>query len=366
MEVSFNNLERQYHRYQKEYENKALKILREGSYILGEEVEKFENEFSKFIGTDYAVGVDNGLNALVLTIRALGIGNGDEIIVQANTFIASVMSITMNGAIPVFVEPDEFFNIDVDKIEEKITSKTKAILVVHLYGQASNMERIVEICKKYNLKLIEDCAQSHGASFNGINVGSFGIGCFSLYPSKPLGAFGDAGIICANDYNLIDTLKMLRNYGSEKRYYNKVVGYNSRLDELQAGLLRVKLNHFDELTEERRIIAQRYLNEINNKWISLPKIRNGATHVWHLFVVQVENREKLIKYLEKNNVGSLVHYPIPPHLSEAYEKLGYKEGSLPITEKYAKTVLSLPLYNGMTDEEISFVINTINKFNLTV
>ena len=366
MEVSFNNLERQYHKYQKEYEDKALKILREGSYILGEEVEKFENEFSKFIGTNYAVGVDNGLNALVLTIRALGIGNGDEVIVQANTFIASVMSITMNGAIPVFVEPDEFFNIDVDKIEEKITSNTKAILVVHLYGQASNMERIVEICKKYNLKLIEDCAQAHGASFNGTNVGSFGIGCFSFYPSKNLGAFGDGGAIATNDDEFAQKIKVLRNYGSEKRYYNKVVGYNSRLDELQAGLLRVKLNHFDELTEERRKIAQRYLNEINNKYISLPKTREGATHVWHLFVVQVENREKLIKYLEKNNIGSLVHYPIPPHLSEAYEKLGYKEGSLPITEKYAKTVLSLPLYNGMIDKEISFVIDTINKFDLTV
>lgn len=362
MKVPFNILERQYKRYQEEYETKALEILRKGWYVLGPEVKAFEEEFASYLNTPYVIGVDNGLNAIVMAVRALGIKEGDEVIVQANTYIASVMGITMNGATPIFVEPDEYYNIDVNKIEEKISEKTKAILVVHLYGQASNMDKVLELCEKYNLKLIEDCAQAHGAKYKDKMIGTFGIGCFSFYPSKNLGCFGDGGAISTNDKKLDRDFRVLRNYGSEKRYYNEVVGYNSRLDELQAGLLRVKLKHIFELEEEREKIAQRYLKEIKNPLIQLPKTRENCSHVWHLFVVRVNNREKFQRYLEENGIGSVIHYPIPPHLSEAYKYLGYKEGDFPITENYAKTVLSLPLYNGMKSEELDYIIDKINEY----
>ncbi len=363
MRVPFSILERQYKMYQEEYENKALEVLRKGWYILGEETEKFEEEYAKYIGTKYSLGIDNGLNALVLAFRALNIGQGDEVIVQGNTFIATIMGITINGATPIFVEPDEYYNIDVEKIEEKITEKTKAICVVHLYGQASKMDKVIELCKKYNLKLVEDCAQAHGAEFNGQKVGSFGdIGCFSFYPGKNLGCFGDGGAITTNDEEIYKRIKMLRSYGSEKKYQHIEVGYNARLDELQAGLLRIKLSHLSELTKEREYIVQRYLEKIKNPLIKLPEIREKCTHVWHLFVVKVEDRDKFQKYLEEKGIGTVIHYPIPPHLSKAYENLGYKVGDYPITEDYANTVVSLPLYNGMTKEEIEYVIEKINEY----
>lgn len=363
MRVPFSVLERQYKMYQEEYENKALKVLRKGWYILGEETEKFEKEYASYTGTKYSLGIDNGLNALVLAFRALNIGPGDEVIVQGNTFIATVMGITKNGAVPIFVEPDKFYNIDIEKIEEKITEKTKAICIVHLYGQATKMDKVLELCKKYNLKLVEDCAQAHGAEFNGQKVGSFGdIGCFSFYPGKNLGCFGDGGAITTNDEEIYKRIKMLRSYGSEKKYHHIEVGYNARLDELQAGLLRVKLSHLSELTKERENIVQRYLTEIKNPLIKLPKLRENCTHVWHLFVVKVEDRDKFQKYLEENGVGTVIHYPIPPHLSEAYKYLRYKVGDYPITEDYANTVVSLPLYNGMAKEEIDYVIEKINEY----
>lgn len=362
MKIPFNRLDKQYKKYQGEYEEKALEVLRSGWYVLGKEVENFEKEYAKELNTNNVIGVDNGLNAIVLAFRALGIKEEDEVIVQANTYIASIMGITMNGATPIFVEPDEYYNIDAEKIEEKITAKTKAILVVHLYGQATDMKKILELCKKYNLKLVEDCAQAHGAIFGGKQVGTFGVGCFSFYPSKNLGCFGDGGAVATSDIELAKEFKILRNYGSEKRYYNKVVGYNSRLDELQAGLLRVKLSHLKELAEEREKLANKYLNEIKNPLIILPKVKENCTHVWHLFVVRTKNRDKFQKYLEENGIGSVIHYPIPPHLSEAYKYLGYKKGDFPITEKYANTVLSLPLYNGMTEEEIFYVIEVVNKY----
>lgn len=362
MKVPFNVLDRQFLKYQTEYEKKAIEVLRSGWYILGDEVKAFEDEFSSYIESDYSVGVDNGLNALVLSLRALGIKEGDEVLVQANTYIASVMGITMNGATPIFIEPDEYFNINAEKLEEKITDKTKAILVTHLYGQASNMKRIIEIADKHNLEIVEDCAQSHGAKYDGKMTGSFGIGCFSFYPSKNLGCFGDGGAITCNSNSLDKEFRILRNYGSEKRYFNKTVGYNSRLDELQAGLLRVKLSHLDELTQERENIANRYLDGIKNPLIALPRLREGATSVWHLFVVRIDERESFQKYLEDNGIGSVIHYPIPPHLSEAYKYLGYKKGDFPITEEYSETVISLPLYNGMTNEEISYVIKVINNY----
>ncbi len=361
--IMTNRLDRGFFKYQKEFEDKALEVLRGGWYILGKEVSAFEQEFADYTGAKYAVGLGNGLDALWIAFRVLGIGKGDEVIVQGNTYIASVMGITINGATPVFVEPDEYFNIDASKIEEKITDKTKAILVVHLYGQASNMTPVVELCKKYNLRLVEDCAQSHGAKHKGQTTGTFGdIGCFSFYPSKNLGAFGDGGAIVTNDKKIADDVKVFRNYGSEKRYYNRVVGTNSRLDEIQAGLLRVRLSHMQELEDEKRQICERYLKELNNPLIQLPKIREGSTHIWHQFVIRCETRDDLIEYLNKNNISTIIHYPIPPHLSEAYQYLGLKEGSLPITEKYAKTVLSIPLYNGLTKEEQDYVIEALNEY----
>ena len=358
-----NRLDRGFFKYQDEFEKKAIEVLRSGWYVLGKEVKSFENEFASYIGAKHCVGLASGLDALWIAFRLLGIGEGDKVIVQGNTYIASVMGITINGATPVFVEPDEYFNISASKIEEKITERTKAILVVHLYGQASNMTPIVELCSRYGLRLVEDCAQSHGAKFNGQTTGTFGdIGCFSFYPSKNLGAFGDAGAIVTNDDKIANDVRVFRNYGSEKRYYNKVVGANSRLDELQAGLLRVRLRHLDELAAEKNQICQRYLSELKNDKITLPKTRDGATHIWHQFVIMSEYRDELIKYLDDKGIGTIIHYPIPPHLSEAYSYLQMKEGDLPITEKYAKTILSLPLYNGMTSEELDYVIDVINRF----
>lgn len=363
MKIMPNRLDNGFNMYKEEFEKKALEVLRSGWYVLGKEVANFEAEFANYTGATYCVGLASGLDALWIAFRALGIGEGDEVIVQGNTYIASVMGITINGATPVFVEPDEYFNIDVTRIEEKITEKTKAILVVHLYGQASNMEPIMKIAHKYSLRVVEDCAQSHGAKFNGRMTGTFGdIGCFSFYPSKNLGAFGDAGAIITNDAEIADFVKVFRNYGSEKRYYNRVVGTNSRLDELQAGLLIVRLSHINELEADKRRICQRYLTEIKNDNVSLPMIREGAEHIWHQFVIRTKRRKELIDYLNEKGIGTIIHYPIPPHLSEAYAYLNIEKGSLPITEEYAETVLSIPLYNGMTVEEQTYVIDSINSF----
>ena len=363
MKIMPNRMDRGFEKYQAEFEQKAIDVLRSGWYILGKEVSSFEEEFAKYTGAKYSVGLASGLDALWIGVRLLGIGAGDEVIVQGNTYIASVMGITMNGATPIFVEPDEYYSIDPDKIEEKITEKTKAIMVVHLYGTAARMDKILAICKKHNLKLIEDCAQSHGACFNGQMTGTFGnVGCFSFYPSKNLGAFGDAGAVVVDNETLAKEFKIYRNYGSEKRYYNKVVGANSRLDEIQAGLLRVRLQHMQELTKEKVRIAERYLNEINNPLFILPKVPKGATCVWHQFVIRCEDRERLINYLNEKEIGTIIHYPIPPHLAEAYQYLGHKKGEFPVTEKYAKTVLSIPMYNGMLEEEQTYVIEALNNF----
>lgn len=362
--IMANNLKRQFDLYASEYESKALEVLRSGWYILGNEVKEFEKEWANYIGSKYCVGLASGLDALWMSFRILDIHEGDEVIVCGNAYIACVMGITMNGATPIFVEPDEYDNMDANKIEEKITKKTKAILAVHLYGTACDMTKIMSLAKKYNLKVVEDCAQSHGNHWDGKRVGTFGdIGCFSFYPSKGCGAFGDGGCIVTDNEDLADKFRVYRNYGSRVRYENEVVGTNSRLDELQAGLLRVKLTHLDELNSERCKLADRYFKEIKNPLIVLPKIRPGADSTWHQFVVHVPNRrDDLIKYLKERDIGTIIHYPIPPHLSKAYEYLGLKKGDLPITEKYANEVLSLPMYNGMTYEEQTIVINAINDF----
>ena len=316
-----------FQKYQQEFEEKALSVLRSGWYVLGNEVKTFEERFAEYTGASYCVGLASGLDALWIGCKMLGIGPGDEVIVQANTYIASVMGISMNGATPIFTEPDEYFQIDADKIEEKITEKTKAIMVVHLYGHVADMDKIVSLCKKYNLKLIEDCAQSHGATYKGKMTGTFGdVGCFSFYPSKNLGAFGDAGALVTNDPKIAEETRIYRNYGSEKRYYNKVVGANSRLDELQAGLLNVRLSHMDEITEERKRLCANYTNKLCKPSIYLPKERENTSTVWHQYVIRCDRREELIAYLNEKQIGTIIHYPIPPHLSEAYQYLGHKKG----------------------------------------
>lgn len=365
MNIMPNNLLRQFSLHSEEYEKKAIEVLCSGWYILGKEVQEFEKEWAEYIGSKCCVGLASGLDALWISFRLLGIGEGDEVIVCANAYIACVMGITMNGATPIFVEPDQYDNIDAEKIEEVITENTKAILAVHLYGQACDMTRIMEIAYKYNLKVVEDCAQSHGNHWKGQTVGTFGdIGCFSFYPSKGCGAFGDAGCITTNDDELAKKFRIFSNYGSEKRYHNQMVGTNSRLDEMQAGLLRVKLKHLDDFNNERCKIARQYMERITNPCITMPKIRPGADSTWHQFVIHCEWRDTLKDYLQKHEIGTLIHYPIPPHLSEAYRYLGKKAGDYPIAEKYADEVLSLPIYNGMTQEEIDFVIDTINGFHV--
>lgn len=360
-----NNLGRQYSLHAKEYEEKALKVLRSGWYILGKEVSAFEEEWAAYIGTKYCVGLASGLDALWISFRLLDIHEGDEVIVCANAYIACVMGITINGATPVFVEPDQYDNIDADKIESAITKNTKAILAVHLLGQACDMTKIMDIAYRYNLKVVEDCAQSHGNKWKGQTVGTFGdIGCFSFYPSKGCGAFGDAGCIVTNSEELMQKFKVYRNYGSRVRYQNEIVGANSRLDELQAGLLRVKLKHLDDFNEERCHIAARYLTKLKNPLLKMPMIRPGADSTWHQFVVHVKDgkRDELIEYLKNKEIGTIIHYPIPPHLSEAYAYLGKKKGDYPIAEQYAEEVLSIPMYNGMTVEEQDIVIDAINSF----
>ena len=363
MNIPANRLDRGFYQYQDEFEAKALEVLRSGWYVLGKEVAEFEKEFAAYCGAKYCVGLASGLDALWIAFRVLGIGEGDEVIVQGNTYIASVMGITINGATPVFVEPDAFYNIDVTKIEEKITERTKAILAVHLYGQASNMTEIMRLAEKYNLRVVEDCAQSHGAKWNGQMTGTFGdVGCFSFYPSKNLGAFGDGGAVVINDEVLDKKFRVFRNYGSEKRYHNMIIGANSRLDEMQAALLRVRLSHLDEINAERADIAAAYTAAINNEKVLLPQIRTGASSVFHQYVVRTDDRDKFMNYLQDRGIGTIIHYPIPPHLAEAYQYLGYEKGAYPITEVYADTVLSLPMYTGMTQEEIKYVIDVINEY----
>lgn len=363
MLIPFNDLKRNFKIFQSELEAKAIDVLRSGWYVLGKECEAFENEFSRTLGVRYCIGVDNGLNAIKLGCHALGIGPGDEVIVQANTYIATVLGITLNGATPIFVEPNIFYNIDCDHIIKNITSRTKAVLVTHLYGQASDMTDISLLCKKYNLYLLEDCAQSHFAKFNNQYTGTFGImGFFSFYPTKNLGAIGDAGCVVTDDENLADKIRVLRNYGSKERYHNIIEGYNARLDEIQAAFLRVKLKYIEKITHEREAIANQYLQRISNPKILLPKIAVGATHVWYLFVIQVEERNAFRKFLSDNGITTDVHYPIPPHLSEAYKGLGYTPGSFPFTEKLASSVVSIPLFNGLLQEEIDYVIKVVNEY----
>ena len=366
MKILPNNLKRQYDIYREEYNAKAIDVLNGGWYVLGKEVKLFEEEFSMYIGSKHCIGLASGLDALQIAFRVLEIKEKDKIIVCSNAYIACVMGITMNNAIPVFVEPDEYDNLDADKIEEKITNNTKAILAVHLYGQSCDMDKIMNIAKKHNLKVVEDCAQAHGTTWNGKRVGTFGdLACWSFYPTKNLGAFGDGGAITSDNDEYAEQVRIIRNYGASKTHYdNELVGMNSRLDELQAGLLRVKLSHLDELNNERINIANRYNNEVKNEYIIPLKTRPGSNNIYHQYVVHVKDgkRDALLNYLRENEIGTIIHYPIPSPLQTAYKYLGYKKGDFPIAEKYASEVLSLPMYNGMSKEELDFVIDKLNTF----
>jgi len=359
----YDRLDRQYKMFSEEYKAAAIRVLDSAWYILGNELSAFESKFAKFTGSSHCIGVNSGLDALTLAVRALGIGEGDEVIVPANTFVASVLAITENRSTPVFVEPDQFHNINADRIEAAITAKTKAIMVVHLYGQAAEMTKIKEVADQYNLKIIEDCAQSHGACFAGKMTGTWGdVGCFSFYPTKIFGGFGDGGAIVTNDDKLAESLRMMRNYGSKVKYHNEITGVNSRLDELQAALLSAKLPHLQYLIEQRKSYAATYLEKIKNPKISLPSTRPGADHIYYLFVVMCEDRDGFQQYLEQNEIKTLIHYPIPPHLQECYRDLGFKTGDFPVTEYEANHVISLPFYNGMSEDELQYVIDIVNAY----
>lgn len=364
MQILANDLKRQYGLHAAEYEAKALEVLRGGWYILGKEVEAFEREWAAMVGARFCVGLASGLDALWIAFRLLGIGAGDEVIVASNAYIACVMGITINGAAPVFVEPDEYDNIDAAAIEAAVTPRTKAILAVHLYGQSCDMDTIGAVARRHGLKVVEDCAQSHGNHWRGRVVGSLGdVGCFSFYPTKGCGAFGDAGCITTNDPDLADRARVFRNYGSRVRYQNEVVGANSRLDELQAGLLRVKLTHLEAFNAERRRLAARYDAGLRGDILRKPRIRPGADSSWHQYVVHLPGcRDAMAAYLKEQGIGTIIHYPIPPHLSQAYAYLGHKRGDFPIAERYAAEVLSLPMYNGMTEAEQDCVIEAVNRF----
>ena len=359
--VSFKPLEKE---LDKELRNAFERVYNRSWYIEGEEDKKFEEDFAKFCNSKYCVGVGNGLDALMLALKSLDIKEGDEVIVPSNTYIATALAVTYVGATPIFVEPDiKTFNINPEIIEEKITEKTKAIIPVHLYGQPCQMDKIMQIAKSNNLFVVEDCAQAHGARFNGQIIGSFGdVGCFSFYPGKNLGALGDAGAIVTNNKEIADKVRALGNYGSDYKYHHIYKGNNSRLDELQAAFLDAKLSSLDKVNNERRRVANRYLNEINNDKIILPFVPNNVEPVWHIFGIRSKERDELEKYLNDNGIKTNKHYPIPMHLQECYKDLNIKQGELPIAEEISKTELSIPMYYGMTDEEIEYVIDIINKF----
>ena len=363
MEVKFSILKRCFALHQEEYEEASLRTLRSGWYVLGQELERFENSFACYIGMEHGVGVNSGQDALILAFRALGIGPGDEVITQGNAYIASVFGITENGATPVFVEPDEYFGLDPEKIEAAITPRTKAILPVHLYGQICDMEKIKEIADRHGLYVVEDCAQCHGSTLHGRKAGTFAdISCFSFYPTKPLGAFGDAGICLTNSDALDEKLRMLRFYGSRKKYVSEITGVNTRMDELQAANLSVGLKYLDETNRMRQAIAQKYLDGIRSPKVLLPATREGCEHVYHIFALLCEQRDELAAFLAENGVQTQIHYPIPPHLAPCYAYMGRHAGDLPITEHYADGELSLPIYAGMPEDEVQYVINTINKW----
>lgn len=364
--IPFLDLKAVNHQYADELKEAACRVIDSGWYIMGTELECFEAEFAAYCGAKHCIGVANGLDALTLTLRAwkeMGkIKDGDEVIVPSNTYIASILSITENKLSPILVEPDPAsFNITAENIRKKITNKTRVILPVHLYGHISPMEEIMALAREYNLLVLEDCAQAHGAAIGEKKAGVWGnAGAFSFYPGKNLGALGDAGAITTNDSELFEIISALRNYGSHEKYKNKYQGVNSRLDEIQAAMLRVKLKYLDTEISKRRSVANMYLGQIKNSAIELPVIRNEEEHVWHLFVIKTDNRSGLQEYLKEHNIQTLIHYPIPPHKQSAYSE--WRDLSYPVSEKLHSCVLSLPMGPVLRDIEINHIVNTLNNF----
>ena len=347
-----------------ELRNAFDRVFSRSWYIEGSEDEAFEKAFAEYCGTKCCVGVGNGLDALMLVLKALGVGEGDEVIVPSNTYIATALAVTYVGAKPVFVEPDiRTFNINPALIEAAITEKTKAIMPVHLYGQACDMDPIMAVARKYGLKIVEDCAQAHGATYKGQKVGTFGDAAgFSFYPGKNLGALGDAGAVVTNDEELARKVRALGNYGSDYKYHHIYKGNNSRLDELQAAFLAAKLPHLERMNVERRSVAAEFTKGINNPKVIVPYVLESCVPVWHIYGIRCSERDALEKYLNNKGIGTNKHYPIPMHLQECYRDLGISRGSLPIAEKISATELSIPMYYGMTDEEIQYIIDAINEF----
>ncbi|MBO4910920.1 MAG: DegT/DnrJ/EryC1/StrS family aminotransferase [Lachnospiraceae bacterium] len=359
--VTFIPLERE---LDQELRNAFERVYSSSWYIEGKEDERFESAFASYCDSKYCIGVGNGLDALFLALKALGIGAGDEVIVPSNTYIATALAVVYVGATPVFVEPDiRTYNIDPNRIEEAITDKTKAIMPVHLYGQPCDMDPIMDIAKRHNLYVIEDCAQAHGARYKDKVIGSFGNAAgFSFYPGKNLGALGDAGATVTNDEGLSKKIRALGNYGSDYKYHHIYQGNNSRLDELQAAFLSAKLPILDKVNEQRRSIAQKYLSGIKNPEIILPYVPDYAEPVWHIFGIRCKRRAELESFLNSSGISTNKHYPIPMHLQECFKDLGFVKGDYPIAEEISETELSIPMYYGMTDEEIIYVIDRINEF----
>lgn len=359
--VSFLPME---HELEQDLRGAFERVFASSWYIEGKEDEAFEKAFADYCGVRYCIGVGNGLEALILALKAMEIGEGDEVIIPSNTYIATALAVTYTGAQPVFVEPDiHTFNINPALIEAAITTKTKAIIPVHLYGQACDMDPIMEIAARHGLKVLEDCAQAHGATYRGRKIGTFGEASgFSFYPGKNLGALGDAGATVTNDETLAAKIRALGNYGSDYKYHHIYKGNNSRLDELQAAFLAAKLPHLERMNVERRRIADRYLQEIHNEKIVLPYVPEYAVPVWHIFGIRCQDRPALEKYLNEKGIGTNKHYPIPMHLQECYRDLGFHKGDFPIAEEISETQLSIPMYYGMTEEEVKYVVDCINEF----
>lgn len=360
--IPFSQLNSLHDDLKDDIKEKITEVCDSGWFIGGKNVKKFEEDFANFCNRKYCISCGNGLEALELSLLGNNIGKGDEVIVCSHTFIASALAISKTGATPIFVDPEmDYYLMDPSKIEEKITDKTKAIIAVQLYGQSCDMDKINEIAKKHNLIVIEDAAQAHGAKYNDKIVGSLGdIAAFSFYPGKNLGALGDGGAVVTDNEEVAQKIRKLANYGSSVKYHHEYKGTNSRLDEIQAAILDVKLKKLDIMNNYRKKIANKYLNDINNENIILPKVAEGNEHVWHLFVVRTDDRKELADYLEKNGIETGIHYPIPIHKQEAYKE--YNSLSYPNAETLANTVLSLPIYYGMEDNDMDYVIDKINKY----
>ncbi len=364
MDINFVDLKRQYSDIKDEIDDAIQRVLDNTSFILGKEVEEFEKEFAEYCGVKYCAGIDSGTSALSLALRSLGIGRGDEVITVPNTFIATTLAISSIGASVKFVDinPDTY-NIDAAKLEDAISDKTKAIMPVHLFGQPVDMDKILKVAKKHNLRVVEDACQAHGAEYKGKKVGSMGdVACFSFYPGKNLGAYGDGGALMTNDEELRDKVIALRNYGSKIKYYHPIKGFNNRLDAIQAAVLRVKLKHLDKWNEKRRKNAQLYNELLGNDDVKVPIEENGNKHIYHLYVIRAKQRDKLAEFLNGRGISTGIHYPVPIHLQRAYEELKLGKGSFPITEKYAGEILSLPMFAELEDEEIKYITDAIKSY----